>query len=517
MTCVTNKHGMLSALLQDSWEDQDRVTTTGKRIVLDFYVPYTSVIFSVTSPTTCHDKSITCDSDPKFTTVFDLHLILKFTSNDPTKLAFAFQDQHFGDSLLNSIVEGDRTGEVIHATVEFAENVIPDAASEDYVAVAKDVAEYLSEITSITVGVIANQHLRDEVSAKLSTVASPTLGNLALSLSNQFDQLFAGLESGVSQGFRDLSVVSDGHGNLIWRLTMPPASAPTLFNIDASTNSQPSIIQPEIGADKLAVPAGQTLSVNGEFFPSAYTTHLNMGWSGNIAGGPVTTQIQWAKGTTGGTVATVTATGKNYVFTGLTPGTAYRFNARQCTPITCSPWSGWYATATQSSGSDTVAIYLDSVTVGNAIGSATLLSGNFTAPSVTIPAGTTPGAHTLIVTAGNQKATLSITVCSGSTCQPNIAVVDAFAGMPVQRAMMGSVFNMVGSNFAANGRVYVYSDPTGGVSIGNVVLNNGAFKTQFTMPYLPTSGWHNITAKQTILFGHSLQAEVKVDVESPPH
>jgi hypothetical protein len=89
-----------------------------------------------------------------------------------------------------------------------------------------------------------------------------------------------------------------------------------------------------------------------------------------------------------------------YQVTGLTAGTTYQFQVRDCDPLTCTPWSAVAEIATAGGDADNVAIYIDDATAPHQIGTGTLKSDGTFAVTATIPDKTPAGQHTIYAVVG---------------------------------------------------------------------------------------------------------------------
>jgi hypothetical protein len=407
INCTTNERGALTATIQTSWQDEYGFTVTGRRLVLDYWIPYNDAVFTVTSPCTCSQSNAVCAADPQFTVVFDVHLLVKFQSNDPASIALPFTDAHFGSVDFDLIVTGDYGDAVHNATTQWGIDLAAGAAAslatgEPILGLADLIAstgQLLVQFGGIGVAAACNNHLGDDISARLSILSSGTAGSDAVSIGQQFGSLFQDLLAGYTAGFNHFDIVGDSKGDLIFRWTSPPGTKPQLFNVDAGNNGPPSLFPPMIGAEQTQVPAGGKLTVHGNYFAGAYTTHLRIGWNDTTPPGkPVKGEVDWRP--VGGAIQHATTTQSMFEANGLQPGAKYQFRVGDCTPIACTPSSDWFSTATQTQGSDQVVLSLDSsaTTIGNAILGG---DGSFTT-SVTIPQGTAPGQHTMYATVGAQ-------------------------------------------------------------------------------------------------------------------
>lgn len=412
VNCTTNPHGALTALIQTSWVDQYLNSVTGKRLVLDYWIPYNAAVFSVTSPCTCKQSNAVCAADPQFTLAFEVHLLATFTSNDVTLMSLPFTNSPAGTIDVDAVTAGDIGQAVAAATdqwgVSLAAGTAASAATLSPVGELADLlsstGEFVAQLGGIGVAAVCNQHLRDSVSVDLSLLSSSTSNSDAAAVTQQFGSLFQDLMAGEPAGFTQFDIVGSADGSLIFRWTAPPGKKSVLFNVDANSSTTPTFFSPTIGTLQTEVAAGNHLTVEGNYFAGAYTTHLKIGWNDTVPGQPRTANVDWEQ--QGGSVQHATSTQGFFEADGLKPGTAYQFRVSDCTPITCTPWSDWFSAATQAQGSDQVVLSLDGP--APVIGTATLAGdGTFTA-DVTIPQGAIPGQHTIYATVGSQGALFPI-------------------------------------------------------------------------------------------------------------
>ena len=407
--CNANPKGLLTASVATEWQNEYGFRVNGRMLVLDYWIPDNDAEFWVTTDCTCHRGSNTpgCAEDPTFTLIFDVHLVLKFTSNGIlAPMSLPFTESHGSSVTMDDVLQGDYGNAVHNAVKQWGADLVAGetaslASGQPVIALADFVAttgKLLVDLSGIAVAMICEHPLRDTISSSLSELASGTAGSDSINLAQQFTGLFQNLLAGYSAGFSQFDIIADDRTNLILRWTAPPQSKPVLVNLDANVNKNPSLFAPTIGADRTQVPAGNQLTVRGNYFDGAYTTHLRIGWTDTPPPGqPETAKIDWGKA--GGPTQHVEILSKgSFEADGLTPGTTYRFQVSDCTPLACTPISDWFSAATQAQGSDAVVLYLD--TPNQTIGSATLGGDGTFTESVTIPNNATPGPHVIYASTG---------------------------------------------------------------------------------------------------------------------
>jgi len=546
--CVTNPKGALEATFQETWENDQFQTVNGRRIVFDYYVPLNGVSFYVTSPTTCHLGS-TCPgllTDEQFTASFDVHVVVTSTSSGQTAFILPVTDTEDSSIVIQSVDGGDITGALQNAAVSWAEKLPVDAA----LAIASDGAAGLAALaattadllkTAIATGAtaIVDQHLRDEVSAKLSFVSGST-GQMATDASAQFDRVYQNLYAGQLAGLTNFNIAIGSDGSFNFELTYPSAQKPVVSNTIASTNGG-KLFAPSIYPTKSEAAPGNQLTLNCDYFAASYTNFLSIGWTRAVLGTPVNSQVSW--GVPGQAMQSYQTTTFGYIPKNLAPNTAYQFQVQECDGLTCSPWSDWLATSTEASGSNQVTFWLDKDT-SQPIGTATIAAGGatFTA-TVTIPPGTGAGRHSIhAAVPGQSAASTTINVCATTGCNPVLGVVNTLNGGlyppdPPPGAVVGLNLTVHGGSFAPGQPVNLYLDDANTTTLAStVVASDGTFQVQFLVPYGTSSGDHNVIALEAtgippvrafanrrrsdmsfrpfpILYGGSLQASVEISVE----
>lgn len=255
-----------------------------------------------------------------------------------------------------------------------------------------------------------------------------------------------------------------------------------------------------------------------------------------------------------------------YDASGLTPNTAYQFRVRDCDPITCSPWSPTLRASTEKADTQkgTVLLTLDSgASAGNAIqghatpnthntgavssgkvlvntstnvrtrpvldtrtGSATSATrgeflgalgggtplgstsvdarGNFET-TITIPAGTSIGAHTIHAVNGDAMADVTIQVTAGgATGKASIMMVGLLKGEtgcpnhPISSTQTDSFFTLFGAGFVAGGTVAIHLDSAAGSTLGTAVVRpDGSICQQIPSAPGNKAGGHTLVAVQS--------------------
>jgi hypothetical protein len=215
------------------------------------------------------------------------------------------------------------------------------------------------------------------------------------------------------------------------------------------TPQQSGFATQTITTDVPTVVAGQKVTVTGSGFPigNDASTSLAVNMGHGEYGRPVQlindrsticafgwTEVEW--GPAGGTLTVERIPGIDtgtcpalYRPTGLTPRTTYQFRARDCDPITCSPWTpiARATTAQSDPNRGTTALTLDS---GTSLGSFSVSNDGTFTTTVTIPSGTSAGTHTIRAASGGREARVDIGVTApGAVRNATIRVADG-SGAP---------------------------------------------------------------------------------------
>jgi hypothetical protein len=531
VSCVPMKLGILHAQIQTQWETNPQVWVKGRRLVLSYYVPpFNRVPFTVTSPATCQKSksNMFCASDPKYTLLYDVALQLIITSYDANSFKLPVTTTGGSGVTMQALLDGAGYEKQVDAAVSnFEKNLAVDAATavaDWYAALISAVVQAIKTLITNAGAIVAdaeNAHLRDEVSSKLSFLASGAATQAATRASDSFNLLFAALESANGLGFTQLDIDIGPKQSLQFRLIYPPPAKPQLRNTIVAQNKGIHLSSPSIGTGVQQVKAGVPFLVRGDNFLDTYTNALNIGWNHTVAGITKTT-VQW--GPKGGQMQESETPLDNFNAESLKPETAYQFRVHECDAITCAPWSEWLTAKTQAGGSNDVTIWLDN-NPGHAVGSGGLINGSFTT-QVTIPAGTAAGHHTLYAATGSQSrsgdqhplASVDIAVCGPAGCGPAISVIDSrtqTAMKPPINLLYPSTFMLRGDNFAAGVVVTLHLDNATGPKLGTAVPNKlGIFEAGFQLPFTQGGG-HKLVAVQ-VAQGHSAQATEEVILMSQP-
>jgi hypothetical protein len=133
MPCVMNPKGYLTATFQESWTNDAMQNVNGRRIRFNYLVPLNGVTFWVTSPHTCHhgDTCPTEPQDPNFTVVFTADIAVTCTSMTPNATAFVLPANCTPATavVVDAVVGGDVTGQVVGAAEQWSKQVVGEAAS----------------------------------------------------------------------------------------------------------------------------------------------------------------------------------------------------------------------------------------------------------------------------------------------------------------------------------------------------------------------------------------------------
>src|SRR5215208_6409693 len=447
------------------------------------------VHFSATTPFTCSPDGGTflCPNNPRFTVSFASQIVIEMRTPDLCHLAAS-----------NGLVY---TQAVDITSNNFAAVVGQLIKGDDFFA-AERAMEAAVKKTPLPL---------DAAFAKLRASDACTGKNPAVSR--------------LLTAFRDFETEIDLRQGIIMRMShvgiaKPALDAPNPGAAFPTMPTVPSFAPPMIATSQPLVTAGNSVQVSGQYFPpnvnfaTALPVSIDHGGYGEnsvILGGVCfngATEIEW--GPAGGQLRVERIPGgpqgacaPKFDATGLTPGAAYQFRARDCDPITCSPWSAplRVTTAKADANKGTVALTLDN---GTALGTTTVdAQGKFEA-TVTTPAGTPAGSHALHAVNGDARAQVGIDVAAaGAPRKGSITIVGQLPGEtgcpnhPLSSAQVEDWFMMFGAGFAP-GAVEIRIDSATGLLVGTVTANaDGSFCQKMTgVPYSQV-GDHTLVAVQS--------------------
>ncbi len=314
-------------------------------------------------------------------------------------------------------------------------------------------------------------------------------------------------------------------------LTHPVDGPPALRN--ASVDSAPSFLSPEIAALPAQAHPTDSIAVVGRDFPAPQSTSLTLAWTDTTTGGLVKAVISWGATTAANTppsammapvviVPGQSPSTSHYTFTGLLSNTWYGFQIQEfdvpgfdVIATEPSPWT--YA---QTSATDQVAFVINGDP--NPLTYATLQAGGTVATSIVVP-DLSPGTHSLSAVLGGQTLaqTNIVVVDPAQPLPPSLQILDPASGLPysgsvgivppVMLRLRGDGFN--------DGPVALYADGPTAVKPGTPDPNlladalatgtPGSFTVDTLFPVAPF-GAHVVLAKQG-----SDEATAGVYVQSP--
>jgi hypothetical protein len=457
-----------------------------------------TVRFRVRSPFTCdpkHDKQL-CLNDARITMTFALQVVMPLRS----------------PSLCHISADG-ATAHVVGVSIE-GDNAAGDIArffkADKFIGAE---AKITSQVKQVPLPI-------DEALAELRNSAECTGKTPGVSRALT---AFRRLETDIDLRNRAVILRAEHVGIEAPKLTAPnPGGPPT------APGGTPSFVHPQITTSLPTVKAGATVQVQGEDFPlninlaTALPVTIHHGGYGEhsiILGGLCfggATEMEWGPA---GRPRLQRLPGEaqgqcppHFEATGLTANTQYHFRARDCDPITCSPWSApvQVTTARSGGGSSAVAISLDN---GTGLGATNVDGKGKFATSVTIPASTPAGAHTITAVNGNAKATAQIqVVAAGTVMKPTIAMLGTKAGQtdcsssPIAGGQVEDTVMMLGSGFAP-GTVAVRLDSVTGFMMGSATVDaGGSFCQRMNTPPSSLAGKHNIVAVENGAIAASVSA-----------
>jgi hypothetical protein len=464
------------------------VKQVGSTMTLAYLMTKNSVYFTSTSKYSCKNDNGTpfCPNDARFTVRFAAEILIAIRT----------------PSLCQLIAEPNGTVNVVAASFE-AHNAAADAAK-----------------------LVSGQKFVAGEVALTNTVRS-----MQLPIDDSFKELrmsdaCMGKTPGVSRllsAFSDLETVIDLRQGVILRASHVGIAAPTLDapNSDgAKAPTVPSFYRPMISTAQPIVTAGNTVQARGQYFPmnSNLATvvpvslqHGNYGGRSSVGaclGGA--TEFGWRHA--GGAFQVLRLQGDargncaaSYSATNLTPNTSYQFRARDCDPITCSPWSKALTSTTaktDASKDNKVALSLDR---GENLGTTTVNPNGTFETSITIPAGTSAGAHTIHATNGDANAEVTIRVAASTPLamsKASIMMVGLLKGEtgcpnhPITSTQTDDSFMLFGSGFAM-GSVTIRLDSVSGATLGAAPVRlDGSICQRINSVSGDKAGPHTIVAVQ---------------------
>lgn len=463
----------------------------GSTLSLGYLLTNNSVGFKSTSPYTCKEGNgtIFCPNDPRFTVSFAIELVTVVRT----------------PSLCQITAEG---GTVYTQAVD-----IQDQNFAATTAMLIKGSEFFAAERSIEAAQQQAPLPLDASFKKLRDSAACT-----------------GKAPGVSRvltAFKELETIIDLRQGVILRvghvgLATPtvdapnPGAAPVPVPLD-----QTSFTRPMISTGQPVATAGTAVQVSGQYFPPSvnFATalpitlgHGGYGENSVILGGVCfggATELQW--GPVGGQQKVERLAGgadgrcaTSFNATNLTPSTAYQFRARDCDPLTCSPWSALLkvTTAKGDPNKDKVTLTLDN---GIALATTTVnAQGKFEA-TVTIPAGTAAGTHTIYAVSGDAKAQEPIQVTAPAPAggsNGSLMMVGLFTGQtgcpnnPINSTTVDDTFQLFGSGLMA-GSVTIRLDSATGLSLGTATVKaDGTFCQKMQAAPANQAGAHTLVAVQ---------------------
>ncbi len=494
--CAMGPRGALVASFQTQWEDDQYRQVTGRRLVLHYIVPINGVTFWMTSPHTCNRHG-PCSgfqpTDPQYTVIFEVDITVTCAPSPYANIntfSMPIVCTPAASVLRQDVEGGDVTGQLKTAAAAWAASLPGQIAG-----VAAGGAGVVSLIAS-TAGVAVEgigtaisdsdtKHLRDQVSAGLSTMGSGTVNANAANISADFQNMFQSLYFAQLGGFRGFAVgvTTTKPYSLDFGLVYPPPAKPVVQNTIASANKG-SIFSPTIAVAQPEVQPGDTVTVTADYFRGVYANALTIGCNKTVIGTP-STQVAWGPPPQVNQTSDLT-----FVASNLTPSTSYNFRVHECDGLTCAPWSDVLTTATQAAGSGQVRFWLDSNT-SQPIGASMIgASANSFTADVTIPDTTPSGPHMLHAAApGQSMASAPITICQTSGCQATVALVNTSNNTlypPGENVEVSLPVTLRCQRFTYPGTVTIYVDAIAGPRAAMASVNpGGTFDVTFNMPAVP--------------------------------
>jgi hypothetical protein len=521
--CVMSSRGYLVANFQEQWENDNFQQVHGRRLLLQYSVPFNGVTFWVTSPHTCNHDSNSCGvrpRDPGFTVVFTAN-IYSLCSPTPyaniSTFALPIACTTTNSIDIDDIAGSDVAGQLQAASQAYGKQVKDEAAglllsggASAPVALAGFVANTIKELGTL-IGDSDILHLRDEISLWLAGTGSPTLKINADNIGAALNALFQNLYHAQLGGLKPFLVGVGPTNGLDFGLIYPEPAKPQVKNVAAAANAG-SIFSPTIAVSQPEVQAGQSVPVTATYFHGTYVDSLDIAWNQTVIGKVLST-VSW-----GPPPVTIKTPALAFHAIGLKPATAYSFRVHECDGITCAPWSDMLTTATEAGGSSEVTFWLDADKAHPVAMAAASASGAPFVASIKIPATTPPGAHVLhAAMPGQPLASAPISVCQPGGCLPSLGVVNTSNNTlypPGEVVVVALPVTLRGSRFAPGGAVAFFVDTAKGPKAGSALVGPlGNCQATFAMPPV-APGPHKFVAIETK--PGPLGASVAVYVQAAP-
>jgi hypothetical protein len=550
-----------------------------RQLQLMFEIPANLLRYTMTTPCTCHDQQnflgvVTCNKDPDFSGLIDVTIIVRANSIALDSMTFGDNPQMqtgYGVMEKTLVLKGGKAVEQKVANLEstlehqIEEIAVQVAATQEF-SIVTVLYDFFKDLFQYGIGGLfemsCNGQLFHDMSMGELTYASfnsPTAQRMANTTHKAFKNLFLALNSGSKVGFTNLEIEA-GPGSelkrtLIFKLSYTPAK-PVLSNSNAAPPKKGIKLvstQASINTPTKQVKAGAPVIVHGYNFAVPTISNLEISWNKTVAGAANST-VEW--GPKGGAMTNSPPVLRVTKFSppNLKPSTTYQFRVHECDVMACAPLSDLLTLTTEASGSNEVTLYLDN-NMAEKIGTGTVLpKGGFNIKA-TIPANTTPGAHTInaatdvgpekniaelrnpsspstpATSSASQKASWQITVTGGQGApgggpggSPTLSVMNTqtrTAIPPPINLGYESPIRLRGSGFTPAEVVTIHLNSATGPKIGSATPNKmGIFVLNLRMP-AATPGSHEIVAVQTAggtglksraLAGQTLQATVQVNV-----
>ncbi len=325
--------------------------------------------------------------------------------------------------------------------------------------------------------------------------------------------------------FRELDVEIAPRQGIVLRAIHAGITAPVLeapnpgFTGPVPPPNVPSFTRPTISTAQPLVTAGNAVQVTGQHFPPVRNLatalpvtfrHGGFGPNSVILGGVCfggATELDWGQVGRPSHVQRFPGDAQGacvpeFEASGLTPATGYQFRARDCDPVTCSPWSVLLRVTTARADANAGAVVL-TLDGGAQVGAGTVDGqGGFVA-AATIPAGTPAGAHVLHATDGDAKADVTLQVAApGAVARASITMVGVLNGErgcpnhPIASTVTDNTFMLFGAGFAP-GSTTIRLDTAAGSVLGTAAVGgDGTICQQLRSPPAAEAGPHTLVAVQ---------------------
>jgi hypothetical protein len=407
----------------------------------------------------------------------------------------------------------------IEITIDVLE--VPDPLT----ATAKTIVDNASVVPTdlVSVELAALDHLLglDKIASidrKINQEAALNVGPIGTLLSQVAPLLAQQKALGFSQMKVGIDASQGSPATVFLQLTHAGIRTPVVTN----GPSVPGFQGPVLATNQTQVRAGEQLLVSGSFFTPLPATALNLEWEARGSASDI--EVTPSNGPTQRLTTTIDR--GRFTVTPVAPNTTFTVRVRDCELLagplsdgqttTCSDFSAPITIST-AAGND-VELALRSSSVNVVMATAPIGPKGTFSVTVTIPAGTAPGAYNLVaVGASGPDAHPTIQVLGpGTTSHPVLTVINPATNAPELHpgAVTEERVTVKGEGFQP-GPVILTAD-TGAPLNTATAASNGSFTAIFQWPF-NVVGNRRMIASQIVGGTRAQQASLDIFVQSLPH